>query len=117
MNFCDVELSGTEAVIVCNSICSEISGRKLSGYIMVAGLVSVSQWSLMLMWVIDGFVLRWSAVEEADVGICICAGETYIPYRRGSRKRWLIIFEKKYSRDIGGRCCQVVHRKDFELKF
>ena len=74
---------------------------------MVAGLVSVSQWSLMLMWVIDGFVLRWSAVEEADVGICICAEETYKPYRRGSRKEWLIIVEKKYNRNIGRQCCQV----------
>ena len=33
MNFCDVELSGTEAVIVCHSICSEISGRKLSKWL------------------------------------------------------------------------------------
>ena len=59
------------------------------------------------MWVIDGFVLRWSQVEEADVGIGICAEEIYIPYRLGNTKRSLIIFEKSNSRDIGGRCCQV----------
>ena len=33
MNFCDVELSGAEAVIVCNSMCSGISGRKLSKWL------------------------------------------------------------------------------------
>ena len=71
------------------------------------------------MWVIDGFVLRWSQVEEADVGIGICAEEIYIPYRLGNRNGWLIILRKVTAGILEGGVVryEFLFRKDFEVKF